>query len=323
MKVLPKLLVFAVGLACCCFTGCSPKPTKGQVFIVTRGAENIKLGLVDVLVFDEQGVATFLEKKTPAVESEVSSRTENLRNAERKLQEAQQALDAFQKTNEAFQPAFLEQKRQFTKLKGEIRELDYGPTESRLAIMKRLDDLQQSGRSRSLDEAAAQLERALKLKEELDAIDRRETENSPVLKEKKAQYAELEIKVTAVSGPSEKQVAELSNRVSSGKAAYESASSAAAHFPTLESYLSDPLPAPRTKTVTDADGKFELKLPRKGKFAVFARATRKLENASENYAWFFWLPAGTDDTPLLLSNNNLVYADYTGHVLPIKPKETE
>ena len=61
MKTLPKLILFAVGLACCCFTGCSPKPTKGQVFIVTPGAENIKLGLVDVLVFDEKSVAAFLE----------------------------------------------------------------------------------------------------------------------------------------------------------------------------------------------------------------------------------------------------------------------
>ena len=77
------------------------------------------------------------------------------------------------------------------------------------------------------------------------------------------------------------------------------------------------------KTVTDADGKFELRLPRKGRFSVFARATRKVGSESENYAWFFWLPTATDDTPLLLSNNNLVIADYPGHVLPIKPKEAQ
>ena len=327
MKTLPKLILFAVGLACCCFTGCSPKPTKGQVFIVTRGAENIKLGLVDVLVFDEKGVAAFLEKKKPAVESEAALRSENLRKAEKELQGAQYALDEFQRTNEAFQSTFLEQKSQLSALKREVLELNNGPTEARLATIKKMEALQsqmlQSRRSQSLDAAADQLQKAFKLKEELDAIDRQEKENAPVLEAKKARHAELEKQVTAVRGPSEKQLTDLSSRVVSCKAAHDRARNAAAHFPSLEFYLSDPLPAPHMKTVTDADGKFELRLPRKGRFSVFARATRKVGSESENYAWFFWLPTATDDTPLLLSNNNLVFADYPGHVLPIKPKEAQ
>ena len=327
MRTLPKLFLFAVGLACWCFTGCSPKPTKGQVFIVTGGAENVKLGLVDVLVFDEQGVAMFLEKKKSAVESEVSSRTENLRNAEKKLQEVQHALDEFQKTNDAFQPAFLEQKSQLPALKREVLELNNGPTEARLATMKKMEALQSQmlrpRASQSLTDAADQLEKALKLKKELDAIDRQEKEIAPMLAAKKARLAEVEKQITAVNGPSEKQVAALSSRVASCKAEYENVSKAAEQFPTLEFYLSDPLPAPHTRTLTDADGRFELKLPRKGRFAVFARATRKVGTASENYAWFFWLPTATDDTPLLLSNNNLVFADHLGHVLPIRPKETQ
>ncbi len=303
VKTLPKFFLFAVGLVCCCLTGCSPKPTKGQVFIVTRGAENIKLGLVDVLVFDEQGVATFLEKKKNVVESEVFTRTENLQNVEKKLQEAKHTLGEFRKTNEAFQPAFLEQKSQLSALKREVLELNNGPTEARLTTMKKMEALQsqmlRSRGSQSLSDAGDQLEKALKLKEELDAIDRREKENAPVLEAKRARLADLEKQVVTVSGPSEKQVADFSSQVASCEAASESASKAVAQFPTLEFYLSDPLPAPRTKTVTDADGKFELKLPRKGKFAIFARATRKVGNASENYAWFFWLSASTDDTPLL------------------------
>lgn len=237
------------------------------------------------------------------VESEVFTRTENLQNVEKKLQEAKHTLGEFRKTNEAFQPAFLEQKSQLSALKREVLELNNGPTEARLTTMKKMEALQsqmlRSRGSQSLSDAGDQLEKALKLKEELDAIDRREKENAPVLEAKRARLADLEKQVVTVSGPSEKQVADFSSQVASCEAASESASKAVAQFPTLEFYLSDPLPAPRTKTVTDADGKFELKLPRKGKFAIFARATRKVGNASENYAWFFWLSASTDDTPLL------------------------
>ena len=102
--------------------GCTPKSTKGQVFIVTRSAENIKLGLVEVLLLDEEGVAVFLGKKKPGVEAEVSLRAENLRKAEKELREGQHELEEFQRTNEAFQPVFLEIKARFSALKLEIRE---------------------------------------------------------------------------------------------------------------------------------------------------------------------------------------------------------
>lgn len=307
--------------------GCTPKSTKGQVFIVTRSAENIKLGLVEVLLLDEEGVAVFLGKKKPAVEAEVSLRAENLRKAEKELREGQHELEEFQRTNEAFQPVFLEKKARFSALKLEIREMENGPTESRLAMRKKIQTLQtqmlQSRGSQSLNNAADQFLEAVNLKKELDAIDRQEKENAQALGMKKAQNAELQKQITAVTSASEKNATELSNRVASCTATYGNARSAAARFPTLEFYLSDPLPAPRMKTVTDADGKFELNLRRKGRLAVFARASRSVGSGTENYAWFFWLPTVNDDTPLMLSNNNLVFADYHGNVLPIKPKEAE
>ncbi len=327
MKNVPSFWLIISALTSCYLVGCSPKATKGQVFIVTRSAENIKLGLVDVLLFDEQTVSDFLQKKKPAVEKEVGLRAEGLRRAETWQQEAQRALEQFQRTNEAFQPTFLEQKAQFSTLKQEIWDLEHGPLNLRLAKIRQLEALQaqlrQSHNANDLDAAAEQVKKALDLQKEFDAIDLQEKENAPKIKKKEAQYAELDKQITAVSTSSEKKVTELSERVTLCNADCKKAKTAVMQFPTLDFYLSDPLPAPSMKTTTDADGKFEVKLPRKGRFAVFARASRSSESKTENYAWFFWLPSASDETPLMLSNNNLVFAEYAGNVLPVKPKVTE
>ena len=324
----PAQLLFVVGLACCCFTGCSPKSIKGQAFIVTRSAENIKLGLVDILVLDEKEVTSFLEKKMPAVESEASLRTENLGKAEKELQEAQHALDEFQRTNQAFQPAFLEQRSQLSVLKRECLEQTKAFIEAHNNMVKEKEEqdkrwLLRNSPSLSFEDKMQLVRQDREFSEKLEAFTEQEYKTKQELLAKEDRGTKLEEQVTAVIVPSQKHQADLSSRVASYKEALESAKSAAAHFPNLEFYLSDYLPAPRVRTVTDADGKFELRLPRDGKFAVFAQATRKIGSKSENYAWFFWLPIATNDTPLLLSNNNLVFADYPNQVLPIKPKEAE
>ncbi len=60
------ILVAAILLFIC---GCKPKAVipktttvSGQVFIVTRGAENIKLGAVEILLIEEQAAREFLRK---------------------------------------------------------------------------------------------------------------------------------------------------------------------------------------------------------------------------------------------------------------------
>ena len=74
MKIVMKnilTLLLLVG-----FLGCKPKEThlSGQIFIVTRGAENIKLGLVEVQLIEKAQVLGFLQKKQAVIESEIVSR---------------------------------------------------------------------------------------------------------------------------------------------------------------------------------------------------------------------------------------------------------
>ena len=64
--------------------GCKPKQTAvtGQIFIVTRGAENVKLGAVEVLLVEKSQVVEFLQKKQSDIESKIASRRQELANAQ-------------------------------------------------------------------------------------------------------------------------------------------------------------------------------------------------------------------------------------------------
>jgi hypothetical protein len=52
------------------FAGCSPQEEKinGSIFIVTKGGENFKLGLVTVSIFDRQQIEPYLTKTTTDLE---------------------------------------------------------------------------------------------------------------------------------------------------------------------------------------------------------------------------------------------------------------
>jgi len=49
-----------------------------KVFIVTQGAENIKLGDIEVLLVEKQQALEFLQKKQVAIESELALLCRNL-----------------------------------------------------------------------------------------------------------------------------------------------------------------------------------------------------------------------------------------------------
>jgi hypothetical protein len=70
--------------------GCKPKQVTltGQIFIVTRGAENVKLGLVEVQLIPKQQVYAFLDSKYTAIEAEISSRQHDLATSKDLLENA-------------------------------------------------------------------------------------------------------------------------------------------------------------------------------------------------------------------------------------------
>ena len=71
-------LFFPVILLTVGLLGCKPKITSvtatGQIFIVTRGADNIKLGAVEVLLIEQQQAHDLLRRKQPVIASTIASR---------------------------------------------------------------------------------------------------------------------------------------------------------------------------------------------------------------------------------------------------------
>jgi len=71
------------------------------------------------------------------------------------------------------------------------------------------------------------------------------------------------------------------------------------YFRKLQSYAAT--------TITDADGKFSVKIPRSGRFAVFATTERMVGDKTEHYRWLVWASLdGQDSKTILLSNHNQI-----------------
>ena len=91
-----KIIVILVAIAGTLgLVGCTRK-IDGQIFIVTRGAENIKLGAVEVVLVDKTQVLEFLKSKEPDIELKIASYEQTILAASNELQKAQFAYDKFE-----------------------------------------------------------------------------------------------------------------------------------------------------------------------------------------------------------------------------------
>ena len=97
---------------------------RGQVFIVTKGAESIKMGLVKVFLLDEESVSNFLKKAGTSLDTQVAMAAEGLRRAEDNLNAANLELEHFDETNVTTQAQFLNIKEQYDNLTHEAAEWD-------------------------------------------------------------------------------------------------------------------------------------------------------------------------------------------------------
>jgi hypothetical protein len=74
-------------------------------------------------------------------------------------------------------------------------------------------------------------------------------------------------------------------------------------------YFFDGLPSGISTAKTDADGKFKLVIPRRGRHGVVASASRELLKGKETYYWFVWVNLdGEASKRLRLSNENMMGA---------------
>ena len=70
-------------------------------------------------------------------------------------------------------------------------------------------------------------------------------------------------------------------------------------------YMEKP-PTPVAIGTTEADGKFQLSIPTKGRYGVFASSNRTLKSELETYRGLAWMDADGSDMHLVLDNSKLL-----------------
>src|SRR5215510_5405613 len=88
MKYNRRMLSFVVMVICLALANCHPQPPTaelvGQVFVVTKAGESIKLGSVDVSAISEPDVTRFYQQKMAAFDGEKASLEQQAKEAEQR-----------------------------------------------------------------------------------------------------------------------------------------------------------------------------------------------------------------------------------------------
>lgn len=209
----------------------------GEVFIVTAGAQSIKLGLVTVVAIPEGEINNFIEQKKESAAKLLKTQEPVLQAAVNAVADSQKAITAAENAN-----------RMAASGAGNLY----------------LKCLETSDTGRECRAVAQQFQR----------------EKQQNVGARKKELGALQAKLA-------KQLADRD------------------YLETSDYYFTG-LPAGIASAKTNADGLFTMKVPRDGRFALAARASRQVFGETEQYFWLVWASLdGEAGKRILLSNDNL------------------
>jgi hypothetical protein len=239
-------ILLVVGFISCNSTG----EIKGEVFVVTKGAQNIKLALVEVSAIPEKDIKEFVDKKSTLVETE------------RKKLEGK-----YDSANKEYQIALKQ-----------YQEADQLETDA----------------EQKYQEAS---------KKVLEAITSGDDSAEETARRDREYWHSQRLKYISSGEKFTKQYKET---------AWKEARVNLDAWPTPEFIFKDfPVDKAIAKATTDSDGRFTLKIPAKGKFALIAHSNRQILSMTEEYHWFTWVTLdGSDTKNIMLSNTNLINIEH-------------
>jgi hypothetical protein len=269
----------------------------------------LNLGTVEILLIEKSNTTDFLHKKQSAIEAEKESRLLEYTNAVQKYTEAQVRFDWFM-TNKPYETNtdWIKMKVQADNLcKLYIQQTNY---EGQLSLhIDKVNDAWISNggpENYNLNEARNQALNA----------------QSTLLEKIVETQSNLVLLDAALFNISNAADAEATSKLEAAKSDVVKANLVLEGYPTSEDYFQDFSPVVVQKTLSDAEGKFSFSYPRDKPFTIFASAQRMILGKTETYYWLVDAPTGTGTAQILLSNNNLVYADPDGY-FKVKPKEEQ
>jgi predicted nuclease with TOPRIM domain len=330
-------------------TGCGRRVQPGQIFIATQGSQNVKLGAVEIFVFDETTINSFVKQK----QAEIAQQRDRLRR------EADTAQNEFQKVEEPYKKAigkYLDAKGRYNDQADVVRRETEKTKELDISSQGVIADI--NDYSNKIAEADQQIADVQKDAEKRAAIAQDELTRKEILsrvnydpavihanddklycqtalKELLPKSNELKQRITeqqAVLDTENQKLAkietEMAEKQKSAKSAEESYYDAQSKLNVANQAITDFIPAqilfkdlprPVAQIVSDAEGKFRLELPSGGRCAVFAHAQRTVAE-TESYYWLVWTDGGGD---LLLNNANMFGTASSDQVVPVSASEQQ
>lgn len=315
--------------------GCQPQDEvevdlQGQVFVVVPSGESVRLGSVQVMLYEERAIQAHLAKRERVIaqrqeelESAVAELGESLKAARASRREAEENYMKREARIREELAALVE--RAEAKAAGIARKMvineefithvdvlpsappgiptreEYAQYESRRAKWLAMDRAERQAWGEVLSSHNEELEAEL----EKMATDREE--------QVFAWADELQLLDEAIGAAREEEAeAEGSLRV---------AEESLAAIPSYSDFLAE-LPAPAREIRTDADGEFSIALPAGGRYAILARSERRMQGEERAFQWFIWTTAGeTYPRRVLLSNHNVVSAGAAENVVRLSDPE--
>ena len=261
--------------------GCKPKATtvSGQVFIVTKGAENFKLGAVEILLVEKSQVTDFLQKKQPAIESEMASKRQDITNAEQEVATAQSNANKAEayfdwftankpyKTNADYFKVSSEWDNLF---KQYVRQTNYVERLGNYLTNNASDD-------NSVNTFFAAIKKREEMAEQLNSLSDQKTA----------------IKTAALAAERDK-LEIVKSTLTKADSHADTVKTILENSPTVADYLADFSPIVVQKTLSDSDGKFSFTYPRDKTLTIFAHAQRMVLDKTETYYWLVDAPTNAE-----------------------------
>jgi hypothetical protein len=246
----------------------------GQVFIVTQGAENVKMGAVEIVLIEKQQVTDFLRQRQAGIDSERQTRKLSIDVAKREVvAETMQLCRTWREviTENGMGSAGESAKTALDKILTGAVQLN---SENLAGITEALEELSAARKVTLISPYSLTYNWNMsdEARRKLDAAD-------AAVKEAQSHAANL--------------------------------GEALDRFPTADDYLSGLLAAVSVarRSMTDADGRFSIACPRRKAFMLYANAQRKIPSEygthTEEYYWLVDAITDTGNAQIFLSNNNL------------------
>jgi hypothetical protein len=323
------LLVLLASVTVLALEGCRQHIQTGQIFIATQGGQNVKLGAVEILAFDEVTINSFVKQRQAEIAQQQATLQQEADAAQRELQGAE---DPYERATTEYRDVDGRYNNQVDVVNLDVEKAQklnssekYTSNEIARCYIeiakadRRVTDAQNARKNAEIDPTFASTEtaREIEFSETISNFEGYKSQYQADLNALLAKDADLKHLITKQQAAldAENQTlanieAERTEKMDSANSAetpyraaqyrLNTANQALAEFIPVQILLNN-LPQPALRTVSDADGKFRLESPPSGHFAVFACAQRTI-GETENYYWLVWSDGKSD---LLLNNANV------------------